>query len=107
MRLIRTILVNWGTLPSRMFDLIGTTAFTGETGAGKTSIIDAMITTMTGGSSRLGRLNSASDDGKGNRKREAIYRTIESYILGGHNSLFARDSAHGYVVLQFEPDDRE
>jgi len=107
LRLNRAVLINWGTIPSRTFEFIGTTALTGETGAGKTSVIDGMITVMTGGSSRLGRLNSASDDGKGVRRRDAIYRTIEGYVLGGHNKLFARESAHAYVALTFEPEDRE
>lgn len=107
MRLSRAILINWGTLPDRTFEFLGTTALTGETGSGKTSVIDAFITVMTGGSSRLGRLNSASDDGKGVRKRDAVYRTIESYVLGGHNKLFARESAYGYVALVFEPEENE
>src|SRR5438067_6357024 len=107
MKLSSLILLNWGTLPDRTFDFIGTSALTGETGSGKTSVIDAMITVMTGGSSRLGRLNSASDDGKGTRKRDAVYRTIEGYVLGGHNTLFARDSAYTYAALLFEPEDHE
>lgn len=107
MKLNSLILLNWGTLPDRTFDFVGTSALTGETGAGKTSVIDAMITVMTGGSSRLGRLNSASDDGKGARKRDAIYRTIEGYILGGHNKLFARETAYSYVALLFVPEDHE
>lgn len=107
MKLSKAIIINWGTLPDRTFEFLGTTALTGETGAGKTSVIDALITVMTGGSSRLGRLNSASDDGKGRQKRDAVYRSIEGYVLGAHNTLFARESAYGYVALCFEPDEEE
>jgi DNA repair exonuclease SbcCD ATPase subunit len=107
MKLRELILVNWGTIPNGVYRLDGTTCLSGETGAGKTSILDAMIAVMTGGSSRLGKLNSASDDGKGARHRDAIYRTIESYILGGNNALFARTSAYGYAALVWEPEEDE
>lgn len=107
MKLRELILVNWGTIPNGTYRLDGTTCFSGETGAGKTSVLDAMIAVMTGGSSRLGKLNSASDDGKGQRNRDAVYRTIESYILGGNNTLFARSSAYGYAALVWEPREDE
>jgi len=107
MKLRELILVNWGTIPDGTYRFLGTSCLVGETGAGKTSILDAMIAVMTGGSSRLGKLNSASDDGKGSRKRDAVYRTIESYLLGGSNTLFARPSAYGYVAMVFEPHDDE
>lgn len=107
MKLRELILVNWGTIPDGTYSFLGTSCLVGETGAGKTSILDAMIAVMTGGSTRLGKLNSASDDGKGSRKRDAVYRTLESYLLGGSNTLFARQSAYGYAAMVFEPHDDE
>jgi hypothetical protein len=107
MKLSKLVLINWGTIPDGVFTFDGTTAFSGETGAGKTSILDAMIAVMTGASKKMGRLNSASDDGKGSRSRDAVYRTVESYVLGGSNGLFQRSSAHGYAAMVWEPEDED
>lgn len=98
------ILVNWGSIPDNAYALPDIGAFTGDTGAGKTSILDAMVAVMTGASSRIGRFNNASDDGRGTRHRNVVYRTLQSYILGAQDQSYARPGgAHGYAVMTFEP----
>jgi hypothetical protein len=107
MRLKHITLVNWGNLPSRTYPIKNVTAITGDTGAGKTSMLDAMIALMSGGISRIGRLNTASEDGEQKRTRGKEYREIPEYILGAHKKLFARNSAHGYIAMSFVPDEDE
>lgn len=98
------ILVNWGLIPDNAYALPDIGAFTGDTGAGKTSILDAVVAVMTGASSRIGRFNNASDDGRGTRHRNVVYRTLQSYILGAQDQSYARPGgAHGYAVMTFEP----
>lgn len=49
MKLRELILVNWGTIPNGTYRFDGSTCLSGETGAGKTSMLDGMIAVMTGG----------------------------------------------------------
>lgn len=107
MRVRDLILVNWGLIPDGTYSLPELTAITGDTGSGKTSIIDALIAVMTGAHSRIGKFNTASDDGRGERHRNATYRTLASYVLGAQDDLFARNTAHGYCALVFEPEETE
>lgn len=104
MRAVDLILVNWGPTPDGAYALPEIAAFTGDTGAGKTSIIDASIAVMTGASTRLGKFNVAADDGHGVRHRNVVYRTLPSYILGAQDQAYARpNGAHGYAAMTFEP----
>lgn len=104
MRAVDLILVNWGPTPDEAYALPEIAAFTGDTGAGKTSIIDASIAVMTGASTRLGKFNVAADDGHGVRHRNVVYRTLPSYILGAQDQAYARPKgAHGYAAMTFEP----
>lgn len=107
MRAKHIALVNWGTLPIGTYLLHQVTAITGETGAGKTSVLDAIIALMSAGMSRIGRLNMASEDGNVHRKAAKAYRRIPEYVLGAHRAFFARQSAHSYVAIAWEPEEGE
>ncbi|MGE5465652.1 MAG: ATP-binding protein [Methanocella sp.] len=104
MKATELILINWGNVPSKTYTLTEVTALTGETGSGKSSLLDAIVAVMSGGIQRIGRFNSASDDGKTSRHKNVTYRSVGSYVLGGAGTLFARGSAHGYAAMVFEPD---
>lgn len=73
-QLTRISLVNWYLVSARDIEIRDATAFIGPTGAGKTSILDAIQTVICGGSHRHVHPN-ASASGKSDRK-------IIDYCLG-------------------------
>jgi hypothetical protein len=98
--------VNWGQLPIGDVQLAGIVLLGGETGAGKSSFIDAVIGVMTGNELRFAKYNSAQSETSSSKKTK---RTIASYVLGADDSAepHRQHGAHGYAGLYFEPDDRD
>ena len=47
MKLDRLVLVNWGQLRSDDYDMGGMTLLTGQTGSGKSTMLDGLQTVMT------------------------------------------------------------
>jgi energy-coupling factor transporter ATP-binding protein EcfA2 len=104
MKLDRLIFVNWGQLPSGSYDLGNLTLLTGETGSGKSTMLDGLQTVMTAGFKGITQYNSGQDEvGQGGRGKSR--RDLESYIVGAEYSKFSRPlGAHGYVAAVFQPD---
>ncbi|TDO96767.1 SbcC/MukB-like Walker B domain-containing protein [Marinomonas balearica] len=75
-KLNRIVLVNWYLLGAEEIDIRGNTAIIGPTGSGKSSLLDAIQTVLTGASKRHLNYNASANDGK------ASGRSIRSYILG-------------------------
>ena len=98
--------VNWGQLPIGDVQLADIVLLGGETGAGKSSFIDAVIGVMTGTELRFAKYNSAQSETSSTKKSK---RTVASYVLGADDSAepHRQHGAHGYAGLYFEPDDRD
>ncbi|MDB4837062.1 chromosome segregation protein SMC [Marinomonas sp.] len=104
-KLNRIVLVNWYLLGAEEIDIRGNTAIIGPTGSGKSSLLDAIQTVLTGASKRHLNYNASANDGK------ASGRSIRSYILGMIDSGQAdakvfgtqpRQDAMSYLSLVFE-----
>ncbi|MCB5160315.1 SbcC/MukB-like Walker B domain-containing protein [Marinomonas algarum] len=104
-KLNRIVLVNWYLLGAEEIDIRGNTAIIGPTGSGKSSLLDAIQTVLTGASKRHLNYNASANDGK------ASGRSIRSYILGMIDSGQAnakvfgtqpREDAVSYLALVFE-----
>lgn len=98
--------VNWGLLPIGDVRLAEIVLLGGETGAGKSSFIDAVIGVMTGNDLRFAKYNSAQSETTSSKKTK---RTVASYVLGADDSAepHRQHGAHGYAGIYFEPDDRD
>ncbi|MBJ7549395.1 SbcC/MukB-like Walker B domain-containing protein [Marinomonas ostreistagni] len=104
-KLNRIVLVNWYLLGAEEINVRGNTAIIGPTGSGKSSLLDAIQTVLTGASKRHLNYNASANDGK------ASGRSIRSYILGmidsGQasekvNGVQTRQDAISYLALVFE-----
>lgn len=91
----RIVLHNWGRLASQDIDVRGSVAVLGPTGAGKSTIIDALQVIVTGGSSTYYDLNKST----GGRNE----RTIRDYCLGFDSHIStegpARNAADALIAL--------
>ena len=95
--------VNWGQLPIGDVQLAGIVLLGGETGAGKSSFIDAVIGVMTGNELRFAKYNSAQSETSSSKKTK---RTIASYVLGADDSAEPHRQHGGFQevhVLPSEP----
>ena len=104
-KLNRIVLVNWYLLGAEEINIRGNTAIIGPTGSGKSSLLDAIQTVLTGASKRHLNYNASANDGK------ASGRSIRSYILGMIDSGQASEKVTGvqtrqdaicYLALVFE-----
>ncbi|MBJ7538220.1 SbcC/MukB-like Walker B domain-containing protein [Marinomonas transparens] len=104
-KLNRIVLINWYLLGAEEINIRGNTAIIGPTGSGKSSLLDAIQTVLTGASKRHLNYNASANDGK------ASGRSIRSYILGMIDSGQAnakvfgtqpRQDAISYLGLVFE-----
>lgn len=108
MKLDRLILVNWGQIPSGDYDMGNMTLLTGETGSGKSTMLDALQTVMTAAYSGILNYNPGQDEVTQGQRRGKTKRTVESYVVGAEYSKFSRpEGAHGYVAAVFRPDQGE
>ncbi|MFA6114144.1 MAG: SbcC/MukB-like Walker B domain-containing protein [Sphingomonas sp.] len=93
----RLVLYNWGRLEPQDIEIRGTTAILGPTGAGKSTIVDAIQVVVTGANSRYFDLNK-STGGKN-------ARTVRDYCLGADDHISpdgpAREVADTLVALAF------
>ncbi|TCU53594.1 uncharacterized protein YPO0396 [Novosphingobium sp. PhB57] len=93
----RIVLHQWGVLASQDIDLRGSVAILGPTGAGKSTIIDALQVIITGANTNFYDLNKST----GGRNE----RRIRDYCLGYDSHIStdgpARDSADSLIALVF------
>jgi energy-coupling factor transporter ATP-binding protein EcfA2 len=96
-QLERIVLNNWGRLQPQDIEIHGSTAILGPTGAGKSTIIDALQVIMTGASSRYYDLNKSTGGQNA--------RTIRDYCLGADDHISpgapAREAADSLIALAF------
>lgn len=108
MKLDKMVLINWGAIRNDEYPMGSMTLFTGPTGAGKSTILDALQTIMSAAHANLYNFNSAQEESRQNAKDGKSKRTIWSYVAGAEDNLYARpDGAHGYIAAVFKPSEGE
>ncbi|MBE7210480.1 MAG: AAA family ATPase [Gluconacetobacter diazotrophicus] len=102
-RLERIVLSNWGRLDPQDIEIRGQAAILGPTGAGKSTVVDALQVVITGASSRFYDLNK-STGGQNSR-------SIRDYCLGADDHISpdapARDASDTLLALAFRDPGRE
>jgi uncharacterized protein YPO0396 len=100
--LTKVILIQWFRLDASEIPIIGNTAFIGDNGAGKSALLDAIQTVLTGGDRNLLVLNRGSN--------EQSSRKLWEYVLGVLSDprkpelslkLKPREKANCYLALNF------
>lgn len=105
MHISSVITINWGNVPNGEYAFGKLHLISGETGAGKTTLADAVQTVMTAAKSGLYEYNPGQQEVTQRGRSGKIPRSLETYILGGDEGNFSRlPAAQGYVALVFEPD---
>lgn len=108
MKLDRLVLVNWGQLPAGNYDMGDMTLLTGETGSGKSTMLDGLQTVMTAAYKGILNYNPGQDEVTQGQRRGKSKRSMESYIVGAEYSKFSRpEGAQGYMAAVFQPDQGE
>lgn len=102
MELRRILLVDWYLFRAEQIDVYGMTALVAANGAGKSAIIDAIQTVLTGGNMSLIRFNASAQNTAKSK------RSIRDYCLGvvsldekGERSQPTRQHGYTYIVLGF------
>lgn len=100
--LTKVILVQWYLLEAVDIPIAGNTAIIGENGAGKSAVLDAIQTVLTGANKKLMSLNKGSN--------EKSRREIWEYVLGVMSDpkkadidtkIKPREKANCYLALNF------
>mgnify|MGYP001168846310 CR=1 FL=1 len=104
MKLDRLVLVNWGQLRPGNFEMGDMTLLTGETGSGKSTMLDALQTVMTAANKGIMNYNPGQDEVTQGQRRGKTKRTLESYVVGAEYNNFSRkDGAQGFMAAVFRP----
>lgn len=104
MKLDRLILINWGQLRPGNFEMSDMTLLTGETGSGKSTMLDALQTVMTAANKGVMNYNPGQDEVTQGQRRGKTKRTLESYVVGAEYNNFSRkNGAQGYMAAVFRP----
>ena len=104
MRIHQATTLHWSGLPNMDYSFGMHTLLAGETGSGKTSLIDAVVAVIAGAGSRDLKFNFAqSQPGRSSKKSK---RTFASYVIGsnGMGRFLRASGAHGYVCVAWEKD---
>jgi recombinational DNA repair ATPase RecF len=92
-------LVRWYAFDAADVELRGDTAFIGDNGVGKSSILDAVQLLLTGGNKRFFRPNARADDST----HRTGGRTVRDYCLGkmanAQGAVQLRGGGPSYVVM--------
>ena len=104
----KLITVNWANIPDGEYSFGNLVMITGGSGAGKTTLADAVQTVMTAAKSNLYKYNPAQDETSQKSRTSKTPRTLASYVLGGEDSIFSRPGgAHCYIAIVFRPSKNE
>lgn len=108
MKLDRLILVNWGQIRPGDYDMGDVTLLTGQTGSGKSTMLDGLQTVMTAAMAGIYSYNPGQDEVTQSQRRGKTKRTLESYVVGAEYSRFSRpNGAHAYMAAVFQPSEGE
>ncbi|MCK9467662.1 MAG: hypothetical protein M0P94_05030, partial [Candidatus Absconditabacterales bacterium] len=101
MKIKKLITINWANLENKEYPLTDIVFLTGETGVGKSTLLDAIQTVMTASHSSIVKYNAGQDETE-KKQRGKKYRTLGGYFLGEDRGLFSRPfESTGTVVLTF------
>lgn len=111
MKLNNITLVNWSLYEPMDIPVVGSVAFVGENGAGKSSLLDAIQIVLFGGNQKKINLNSQTSV-----KNKGEDRSIKAYCQGVHRPVpndaedyrkyRKRDDSYSYIALSFEHPER-
>ena len=102
MKFKKVILANWANIPNQEYDLSDLVFLTGETGVGKSTMLDAIQTLMTANKKGIVLYNAGQDEAQ-NKKRNKEYRTIQGYFAGEDRFKFSRpNGCRSTIVLSFQ-----
>lgn len=108
MKLDKLVLANWGQLPPGDYEFSNMTVLTGPTGAGKSTMLDALQTIMTAAYPGIVAYNPGQEEVQAGQRRGKSKRTLESFVCGAEYAMFSRpEGAHGYIAAVFRPGPNE
>jgi len=98
----KLILANWANIPNQEYLLSNLVFLTGETGVGKSTMLDAIQTLMTANKKGIVQYNAGQDEAQ-NKKRDKEYRTLQGYFSGEDRFKFSRpDGCRSTIALSFK-----
>jgi len=101
MKIKKLITTNWANLENKEYPLSDIVFLTGETGVGKSTLLDAIQTVMTASHSSIVKYNAGQDETE-KKQRGKKYRTLGGYFLGEDRGLFSRPfESTGTIALTF------
>lgn len=107
MKMSKLIVANWANIPNREYDLSDLVFLTGETGVGKSTMLDAIQTLMTASKNGIVKYNAGQDEAQ-NKKRNKEYRTIQGYFAGEDRFKFSRpNGCRSTIALTFQSSSHE
>ncbi len=102
MKINKLLIANWANIPNQEYDLSDLVFLTGETGVGKSTMLDAIQTLMTANKKGLVQYNAGQDEAQ-NKKRNKEYRTIQGYFAGEDRFKFSRpNGCRSTIALTFQ-----
>lgn len=104
MKIDRLSLVNWGQLRPADYGWGDLTLLTGETGSGKSTMLDGLQTVMTAAYPGILNYNPGQNEVTQGQRRGKTKRSLESYVVGAEYSKFSRpEGAQGFMSAVFRP----
>lgn len=104
MKIGRLLTWHWGSLEDREWVFADAVLLTGESGSGKSSLLDAIQTVLTAAHQHLVQFNIGQDESTQSRRGGKEPRTLAAYALGQQaDGVFLRTRSTSYAGIVFEP----
>jgi len=89
MKLKQLGLINWANLENKNYQFADVNLISGSSGAGKTTMLDALQAVMTAASHNIVHFNPGQDEATQNSRSKET-RSLSSYILGCDDGKYSR-----------------